>query len=68
MSTSLSEVPPGLVTKYSDHPLRALLLGHVVAVHFLGDTLVLYYGEGRKAYVKSSDGLLTVGDYEVPGC
>lgn len=61
--------PPGLITKDSDHPLSATLLGTVYAAHWLGDAIVLYYQDGHKAFFKvGEEGNLLVGDYEVPRC
>jgi hypothetical protein len=66
---TLDEAPPGLITKESDHPFSAVLLGEVVAIHWLGDACVLYYADNHKAFFKvDQDGDLVIGDYEVPMC
>jgi hypothetical protein len=73
MSTSPSEKKdisrtPGLITKLTDHPFGMVLLGEVVAAHWVGDGIILYYADNHKAKFSIEDGELMIEDHEVPSC
>lgn len=60
--------PPGFITKETNHPFSVLLIGGVVGVQWLDDSLILYYEDGHKALIHATRGSLIVADYEVPTC
>lgn len=60
--------PHGVITKDTDHLFGQLLLGEIVAAHWLGDALILYYGDKHKVLIKANMDDLIVKDHEVPGC
>lgn len=72
MSISPSEVivpAPGFVDKTSHHPVAQLLLGTVVGVQRINDSMILFYADGHKVRVAiDNDGDIAVGDFQVPMC
>jgi hypothetical protein len=72
MSTSPSEPVefcPGVITKETPHVLSAMLLGDVTAVHWMGDSLIFYYSDGRKTrlYVDDEGDFMAI-DHAIPTC
>lgn len=60
---------PGLIDKTTVHPLGLILLGEVVAVQWLNQRLLFYYGDGRIARISiNNEGNFVANDHKVPMC
>lgn len=55
-----------VITKHSDHPLSGIILGTVVGMFYLDDSLILYYADGHAAAIRTDDeGNLEIGEHAV---
>lgn len=58
-----------IINQDSDNPLAFFLLGEVTGVLYLGNSLVLFYADGRKtALAIDEEANIVVGDYDTISC